>query len=111
MSVEFARSLRKNMTSAEARLWIYLRQLRPEGFHFRRQSPLHGYVLDFVCFGSRLIIEVDGDTHGTTTGIARDAVRTAKLEANGFRIIRFTNADVLGNIDGVMQAVTTALRG
>ncbi len=58
--IERARELRKQMTPQETRLWLRLRALRPQGLHFRRQSPLKGYFLDFVCFERRLVVEIDG---------------------------------------------------
>jgi very-short-patch-repair endonuclease len=109
MSVERARNLRKRMTHAEARLWTYLRTLRPQGYHFRRQAPLEGYILDFVCYSRRLVVEVDGDSHGTPTAAARDARRDAKLQAAGLKTIRVANGDVLENITGVMEYILSKL--
>ena len=63
-----ARALRKSMTPHEVKLWVLLRQLRPQGFHFRRQAPLEGYILDFVCFRYRIIVEADGSQHGEDEG-------------------------------------------
>jgi very-short-patch-repair endonuclease len=97
------------MTRAEARLWTHLRTLRPQGFHFRRQAPLEGYILDFVCFSRRLVVEVDGDSHGTPLAAARDARRDAKLEAAGLKTVRVMDGDVLGNISGVMEYILAEL--
>jgi very-short-patch-repair endonuclease len=97
------------MTRAEARLWTRLRTLRPLGFHFRRQAPLEGYILDFVCFSRKLIVEVDGDSHGTPKAAARDARRDAKLAAAGLRTLRVQNGDVLENIEGVMEYILLEL--
>ena len=86
-----ARDLRKAMTPHEARLWVYLRTLRSRGFHFRRQAPLKGYFVDFVCFRSRLVIEADGGQHTEDVQAAHDSVRDAVLTKAGFRVLRFDN--------------------
>ena len=100
-----ARKLRGNMTDAERRLWLRLRghQL---GAHFRRQAPLERYVLDFVCFPARLVIEVDGGQHAES---ATDQVRDAWLLERGFRVLRFWNNEVLENTDGVVETIMKAL--
>lgn len=108
-TADFARHLRSNQTDAELHLWRHLRAARLGGHKFRRQVPLDGYVLDFACFESRLVVEVDGGQHGDTAGVAKDAVRSAYLESQGFRVLRFWNNDVLGNIDGVLQVIAAAL--
>ena len=102
MSVRRARQLRKQMTPAEARMWDYLRTLKAEGFHFRRQVPLGRYYADFACHHAKLIIEVDGDTHYTRAGIDHDLERDIFLRGEGYRTIRYTNDDVLKNMDGVV---------
>lgn len=108
MSVPTARRLRKNPTDAETRLWSRLRRKKLDGRRFRRQAPLGPYVADFVCFEARLIVEVDGGQHAER---AADAKRTAWLEGQGHRVLRFWNNDVLGNIEGVVEAIRTALVG
>jgi len=105
----FARALRKRMTPAETRLWMRLRMLRPLGHHFRRQAPFGPYVLDFVCFGAKLVVEVDGDLHGQPRALRHDARRDAVLKEAGFRTLRVSNADVLRNVDGVMHAIMAEL--
>jgi len=109
MSVERARAMRKRLTPQEARLWLHLRDLRKQGFHIRRQAPFRGYYLDFVCFSRRLVIEVDGGQHGLPEGEARDAVRDAVLEREGFRVLRFWNGEVNRNFEGVMETILRAL--
>jgi very-short-patch-repair endonuclease len=99
-----ARALRKAMTPAEARLWGRLREFRREGFQFRRQAPLRGCILDFVCFGRRLIVEVDGASHDNDDR-ARDRVRDAVLAREGFLTLRFSNLDVRDGIEGVIDKV------
>jgi very-short-patch-repair endonuclease len=104
-----ARALRHEATPPERRLWGFLRTLRHDGHHFRRQAPFRGYVLDFVCYGKRLVIEVDGATHDIETRLADDAVRDAVLAREGFRTLRFAAADVLRDLEGVSIAITEAL--
>jgi very-short-patch-repair endonuclease len=110
MANAFARSLRKNMTLQEVKLWAQLRKLRPQGFHFRRQAPLEGYVLDFVCFKYRLIVEADGAQHGEEAGVERDARRDAFFERNGFRVLRFWNHEIDGELDGVVETILARAR-
>jgi lysyl-tRNA synthetase class 2 len=108
MSVHIARKLRSNATDAETWLWSRLRRKQIDGRRFRRQVPLGPYVADFVCLDARLIVEVDGGQH--TEQAKRDAVRTAWLAAQGFRVLRFWNNDVLSNTDGVVETIRSALR-
>jgi very-short-patch-repair endonuclease len=100
-----ARELRKNMTPKEVKLWSQLRQLRPQGFHFRRQAPLDGYVLDFVCYKYRLIVEADGAQHGEDKGLRHDARRDAIFRANGFHVLRFWNHEIDANLIGVVETI------
>ena len=109
LGIERARELRKRMTAAEALLWNALRALRPFGFHFRRQVPLGPYYADFACHGRRLVIEVDGDTHGADESLEYDARRAAFMASQGYRTFRVTNRDVLRNLDGVTAAIVSAL--
>jgi very-short-patch-repair endonuclease len=106
-----ARELRKNLTPQEAQLWLQLRMMRAEGFHFRRQAPLLGFYLDFVCFKRRLIVEVDGSQHADDDRqMDHDAMRDAILRRAGFRTLRFWNSDVSENLDGVVQTIQLALQ-
>jgi very-short-patch-repair endonuclease len=100
-----ARELRKNMTPQEVKLWSQLRKLRPQGFHFRRQVPLESYVLDFVCYKYRLIVEADGSQHGETEGLRRDARRDAVFQADGFRVLRFWNSEIDADLIGVVETI------
>ena len=104
-----ARRLRKTMTPHEIRLWAHLRLLKRDGHHFRRQVPIDGFIVDFACFGRRLVIEVDGGRHGETAQAINDARRDAHLAEQGFRVLRFWNSDLDDNFDGVMQTVADAL--
>ena len=102
-----ARHLRKNLTDAEQHLWRHLRLRQIDGHKFRRQHPLGHYIADFVCVECKLIVEVDGGQHAGQ--LAQDATRTAWLEAHGYRVLRFWNNEVLGNIAGVLERVRAAL--
>lgn len=102
-----ARQLRREMTDAERLLWRRLRS-KQLGYGFRRQVPFGRYIVDFVCFDRRLVIEVDGGHHAEQ--VAYDTERTQWLESYGFRVLRFWNNDVLREIEGVLQAILAALR-
>ncbi len=104
-----ARTLRRNATRAERRLWQGLRREQVAGFRFRRQVILGGFIADFACLDARIIVEVDGATHSTDEEIARDAARSAALAAQGFDILRFTNEDVYGNLVGVLETIRVRL--
>ena len=104
-----ARALRKDQTSAEKRLWSALRKRDLEGFRFRRQVELVGFIVDFACFEARLVIEVDGATHSTTREIANDDRREAKLIAAGNAVLRFTNGEVYENLEGVLETIRLKL--
>ncbi|HEY0836828.1 MAG TPA: endonuclease domain-containing protein [Azospirillum sp.] len=95
---------RQSATDAERRLWSALRNHRLAGLKFKRQQPIDRYIADFVCFECRLIIEVDGGQHGVQT----DARRTAYLEAQGFRVLRFWNPEVLTRLDDVLATIMAA---
>jgi very-short-patch-repair endonuclease len=97
------------MTPQEVKLWVQLKHLNRRGFHFRRQVPMGRYIVDFAEFGQKLIIEVDGSQHGFEKGETADRVRDAHFSADGFRVMRFWNTDVDGNMDGVIDAVQAAL--
>jgi len=101
-----ARTLRRNQTDAETRLWQALRNRQLARAKFRRQVPLGGYIADFLCAEARLIVELDGGQHT----LEADAARTAWLEAQGFRLIRFWNHQVLENLDGVLQVIEAAIQ-
>jgi very-short-patch-repair endonuclease len=100
-----ARKLRGNLTDAEHALWRELRQ-RQLGWRFPRQFPVPPYVVDFACIETRLIVEVDGGHHARPGDHER---RDARLRAQGWRILRFWNNDVLGNRGGVLQTIADAL--
>src|SRR5689334_7677120 len=101
-----ARALRRNATDAEDKLWQYLRARGLNGRKFVRQEPIGRYVVDFVCRERRLVIEVDGGQHATDP---RDAIRDQWLNERGYRVLRFWNNEVLGNMEGVWQVIADAL--
>ena len=103
--VERARTLRKTMTDAEARLWHHLRDRRLLGFKFVRQYPIAPYYADFACREAMLIVEADGGQHNTE----RDAVRDRTIRGAGYTILRFWNNDILGNTPGVLQVIHDTL--
>ncbi|MBJ6120343.1 endonuclease domain-containing protein [Sphingomonas sp. BT553] len=99
--------MRSEMTPAEVRLWHHLRAGRFDQLKFRRQTVIGPYIADFTCRAAMLVVEVDGDTHATQT--TYDANRTTFLEQQGWRVIRFTNADVIRNLEGVLQQLQSSL--
>jgi very-short-patch-repair endonuclease len=105
---KFARTLRKRSTEAEKLLWSRLRGRRFEGIKFKRQVPIGSYIVDFVALDLKLVIEVDGGQHQLRA--TRDAERTRILEEWGYHVVRFWNNDVLGNIDGVLEAIVQELQ-
>jgi very-short-patch-repair endonuclease len=102
--------MRHEPTEAERVLWQHLRHLDVAGSHFRRQATIGAYFADFACHAARLVIEIDGGQHNEAAGLARDAKRTAELEARGYCVLRFWNNDVLGNVEGVMETIAAAVR-
>ncbi|PCG09850.1 hypothetical protein COA17_06215 [Sphingomonas ginsenosidimutans] len=98
--------MRRAMTEPETRLWLALRGRRLDGVKFSRQVVAGPYILDFCARTLKLAIEVDGDTHADQS---RDDRRTAWLKARGYRVMRFTNADVMMNLDGVLQTILSAV--
>lgn len=96
----FARELRRNQTEAEKAFWQAVRNRQLNGLKFRRQVPLGRYIVDFACFENKLIIELDGGQHADA--IPYDEARTTWLEAQGFRVVRFWNNDVMSNMEGVL---------
>jgi very-short-patch-repair endonuclease len=103
---DHAKTLRQTMTAPEQRLWQALRGGRI-GVKFQRQVVIAPYIADFAARSERLVIEIDGATHADSAD--RDATRTANLAAQGYRVIRFTNEDVMRNLDGVLQTILMAL--
>jgi len=101
---DFARKLRSNPTDAERKLWSFLRNKRI-GEKFRRQEPIGEYICDFYCKEANLIVEIDGGQHFDENGKEKDARRSNALESLGLKVIRFSNYDVLMNIEAVMDVI------
>ena len=101
---EFARYHRDNPTDAEKALWEYLKGGRI-GAHFRRQHVVVDYIPDFICLSERLIIEIDGGYHLVGEQPQRDEERTEELARQGFRVLRFSNEQVIGDIDNVLAII------
>jgi len=97
--------LRNNETYAEKLLWEKLRNNNLGGFKFRRQHPISLYIADFYCHKLKLIIEIDGGYHYTKEQIPKDEERTNILEFNGVRVIRFSNDEILSNIEKVLKEI------
>ena len=103
--LEKAREMRRNPTEAESVLWNYLSGDKL-GVHFRRQHPVFGYIPDFVCIGQKLIIEIDGGYHLVDEQPELDAERTQWLNKAGFHVLRFTNEEVLSDIDSILEEIS-----
>ena len=106
-----AQALRRDETSAERRLWRALKSIPVHGTHFRRQVPIGPYIADFACLKARLILEVDGGSHVTEAGQQHDAERDRFLMAEGYRVLRFWNAEIFENERGVIETIHAALNG
>jgi very-short-patch-repair endonuclease len=105
-TLDAAKSLRRAMTDAERRLWQYLRAGRLAGFKFRRQHPVPPYVVDFCCIEAALAVELDGSQHNALV----DAERTRYLQAQGWRVVRYWNNEVLLQIDAVLEEIERSAR-
>jgi very-short-patch-repair endonuclease len=97
-----AKSLRKKSTNTESFLWLHLQARQLEGLKFRRQQPIGKYIVDFVCFGKKIIVEVDGGQHSE---MDYDRERDEWLKREGFKVLRFWNNEVLNNIPGVLEVI------
>jgi very-short-patch-repair endonuclease len=103
-----ARRLRREATDAERRLWSALRDRRLSGYRFRRQYPIGPFIVDFACTKERVIVEADGGQHSDSK---TDGRRTAWLESQGWRAVRFWNNEILKNAEGVIDTILRELRG
>jgi very-short-patch-repair endonuclease len=108
---ERSRTFRESMTDAEKLLWSKLRMRQIHDLIFYRQKPIGEYIADFYCPKAKLVIEVDGGQHYSDDGIEYDKTRDEYLSGLGLRILRFANADVLGNIEGVLKSVENTVLG
>ena len=105
--VGIARSLRRDSTDAERRLWSRLRDRQVRGAKFRRQVPIGTFIADFACVEAKLVVEVDGSQHAQA--VEADRLRSDALGAAGYLVLRFWNNDVIENIDGVVQEIEGTL--
>ena len=103
---DFAKAMRREPTDAEMRIWKLLRDRRLAQFKFRRQVPFQSFILDFVCFEHRLVIEIDGSQHASSE---HDAARDAALSSEGFRVARYWNNDVLQQPAAVLEDILAKL--
>ena len=101
----FARELRKNMTDAERLIWSKLRSKQIKRHQFYRQKILGNYIVDFFCPAAQLVIEIDGGQHCTPEQVKKDTERDGHLASFGLTVLRFTDTEVLKNIDGVIERI------
>ena len=103
-----AKQLRQAMTRAETLLWRYLKADRIDGFGFRRQVPIRNYIADFVCMSAKIVVELDGESHDFEERQKADQNRDAFFVSEGFQILRFTNEQVMSNLEGVVEMIRQA---
>jgi very-short-patch-repair endonuclease len=106
---DFARTLRNEATNAEKRLWQFLRAQKLCGYKFRRQAAIGPYIVDFVCFPRKLVIELDGPQHLEAGATQHDADRDRWLTNQGYRILRFRNHELDDDIQSVVESINRAL--
>ncbi len=107
--IELARELRQQQTDAEIFLWRLLRNRQLLNAKFRRQHPIENYIADFYCDEHKLIVELDGGRHFTEEGIAKDVIRTQRLNDLGIKVLRFDNRQVLAQIESVLAEIAPTL--
>jgi very-short-patch-repair endonuclease len=103
---ERRKELRSNLTSAEATLWIHLQRKQLHGRKFRRQHSIGNYIVDFYCPSEKLAVELDGEQHYTSEGLAYDARRTEYLALQGVRVIRFENSEILYGLELALEKIS-----
>jgi len=104
-NIQLSRTLRKNQTDAEKKLWSKVRSRQLCGIKFRRQVPLGNYIVDFYCPEYRIAIEADGGQHYASDGKLLDAIRTKELNKTGVEVLRFSDHDILTNADAVIEVI------
>ncbi len=105
-----ARALRNNMTGTERLLWIHLRGRKLEGWKFRRQHPIGEYIVDFYCPAARLVVELDGSSHGFDQQLRYDEARQRYLEFRDYKVLRFSgDYQERGHMDGVVEGILQEL--
>jgi very-short-patch-repair endonuclease len=108
-STDRARSLRREQTAAESKLWACLRNRQLDGVKFSRQVSIGPFFADFCCREAKLVIEIDGVTHETPEELSNDDRRTAWLKAQGYHVIRFRNEELMGDLDVVLKRIQLSL--
>ena len=103
-----AKQLRQTMTRAETLLWRHLKANRIDGLGFRRQTPMRNYIVDFVCMSAKLVVELDGESHDFAAPQETDQKRDAFFVSEGFQVLRFTNEQVMSNLEGVVEVIRQA---
>jgi very-short-patch-repair endonuclease len=103
-----AKRLRRTMTRAESLLWRYLKAHPLAKLGFRRQVPMGNYIADFVAHSRKIVVELDGESHDFVSRVRHDALRDRWLTSRGYRVLRFTNDDVLKNLEGVVLSIAEA---
>jgi len=105
----FSRELRNHMTQAERLLWYRLKNDQLQGLRFYRQKIIGNYIVDFYCHQAKVVIELDGGQHYLEDKQPKDEIRDKFLNDQGLRVLRFSNMDILKNLDGVIQAIATGV--
>lgn len=107
----YARQMRKEPTPSEQRLWLSLRAGRLDGAKFRRQQVIGPYIADLACrLPMKIVVEADGNTHGTDEQIEYDAARADYLQTQGYIVLRFSNREIMNNLEGVLTTIQNALQ-
>ena len=101
---DYRKQLRNNLTPPEARLWVYIKGSQL-GYKFRRQNGIDKFILDFYCPEKQLALEVDGGTHNNAASYAYDQSRTEFLNSKGIKVLRFTNKEIMNNLEGVLERI------
>ena len=103
--IPLAKNLRKRTTDTERRLWQYLRAKRFAGLKFRRQEPIGPYIVDFVCFEKKVIVELDGGQHALRAEVENDSRRNQWFESQGYTVLRFWDNEVFANVQEVLEVI------
>jgi len=106
---QLSRNLRKNMTDAEKLLWLKIREKQLKGYQFYRQKIIGNYIADFYCPKTKLVIEIDGGQHYSDEGKVKDKVRDDYMTGIGITILRFSDREVLENLDAVLEKIWSVL--
>jgi len=105
-----AKKLRENQTEAEEKFWLAVKDNQIEGYKFRRQHPLSIYVVDFYCHALQLVIEIDGEYHLSEEQQILDKQRTADIEFQGLKVVRFTNDEIMSNLEEAIDKIKSHIK-